>query len=108
MAPTALRNIKITWIDDKTTSGVLDGCIVVERRRSSFITRRKRYYSCITAESVYVWGKWETTTIIEESELRMHMMKQCTVDKLLRIKDDVYLVAVELMGGGLVYRLCPT
>eukprot|EP00985_Skeletonema_marinoi_P018528 scaffold10384_cov90-Skeletonema_marinoi.AAC.1 len=28
-------------------------------------------------------------------------MKQCTVDKLMRIKDDVYLVAVELMGGGL-------
>jgi len=30
MAPTTLRNNKITWIDDKTTSGVLDGCIVVE------------------------------------------------------------------------------
>eukprot|EP00984_Skeletonema_dohrnii_P026388 scaffold15751_cov160-Skeletonema_dohrnii-CCMP3373.AAC.1 len=33
---------------------------------------------------------------------------QCTVGKLVRIKDDVYLVAAVLMGGGLVYRLCPT
>ena len=36
MAPTTPRSNKITWIDDKTTSGVLDGCIAVERRRSSF------------------------------------------------------------------------
>ena len=35
------------------------------------------------------------------------MTKQCAVDKLMRIKDDAYLVAVELIGGGLVYRLCP-
>eukprot|EP00984_Skeletonema_dohrnii_P007864 scaffold2901_cov91-Skeletonema_dohrnii-CCMP3373.AAC.8 len=28
-------------------------------------------------------------------------MKQCTVGKLMRIKDDAYLVAVELIGGGL-------
>eukprot|EP00984_Skeletonema_dohrnii_P007863 scaffold2901_cov91-Skeletonema_dohrnii-CCMP3373.AAC.7 len=27
MAPTAPRNNKITWIDDKTTSGVLDGLL---------------------------------------------------------------------------------
>eukprot|EP00984_Skeletonema_dohrnii_P018780 scaffold8854_cov97-Skeletonema_dohrnii-CCMP3373.AAC.5 len=53
MAPTTLRNNNIIWIDDKTTSGVLDGCIAVERRRSSFIIRGKRYYSCNTAQSVY-------------------------------------------------------
>jgi len=48
--------------------------------------------------------KWNNA----HSTIKRHMTKQCAVDKLMRIKDDAYLVAVELMGGGLVYRLCPT